>query len=144
MHRLFCRRVFLITMRTASASRGKFQSGDFSSCVFMFPSPGPVPELSPGCSSPQLPPPQPERPEVLPPRQVTHSPSRLRRACQMSNGSAPSTNAVMLDYPIWFGFFFFFCSCTVSGFQVVLWLRSAVLMFMCIFDFYATSNYVLL
>lgn len=39
----------------------------------MFPSPVPVPELSPGCSSPQLPPSQPARAEVLPPRQVTHS-----------------------------------------------------------------------
>lgn len=40
-----------------------------------FPPPGPVSDLSPGCSSAWLPPPQPERAEVLPPRQV----ARLHR-----------------------------------------------------------------
>ncbi|KAF0029237.1 hypothetical protein F2P81_018342 [Scophthalmus maximus] len=39
---------------------------------------GGIPELSPACPSPRLPTPQPERPEVLPPRQVTRSHGRLQ------------------------------------------------------------------
>lgn len=42
-------------------------------CSIPFSSPVPVPELPSECSSSQLPPPQSEQPEVLPPRKITRS-----------------------------------------------------------------------
>lgn len=42
-------------------------------CLILFSSPVPVPKLPSECSSSQLPPPQSEQPEILPPRKITRS-----------------------------------------------------------------------
>lgn len=70
----------------------------------VFPSPVPVPELSPGRSASRLPRPQPDQPEVLSPQQVTRSHLHCRRDFPASLGSEETfwvTVWILFRFTVW-------------------------------------------